>query len=171
MLGYNHCITNQALKLCTKCNVHATYTCCRFVRLGWQAIKATLPLVPGMEDFKKYFEDTWIRGCYSAAVWNVHDSADCRTNNHVEGWHSKLRKVVGKAHPNIFEIVRTFKVEQACVDVALAQMGAGARAPPQCRWTVDKNRRITELKRQFAANHLSLEAYIKGLASLTNLRI
>ena len=34
-----------------------------------------------------------------------------RTNNHVEGWHSRLKKVVGKAHPNIFEIVEVFKKE------------------------------------------------------------
>ena len=135
------------------------------------AIKANLPHVPGMEEFQTYFESTWIRGCYPAAVWNVLDSGDCRTNNHIEGWHSKLKKVVGKAHPNVFKLVRTFKQEQACVDVKLAQAAAGARAPAQSRWTVEKNRRIRELKTQFAANTLCLDAYIRGLAGLTNLRV
>lgn len=61
--------------------------------------------------------------------------------------------------------------EQACVDVKLAQAAAGARAPPQSRWTVEKNRRIWELKTQFTANTLCLDAYIRGLAGLTNLRV
>ena len=39
------------------------------------------------------------------------------TNNHVEGWHSRLKKVVGKVHPNIFEIVEAFKKEQASTEV------------------------------------------------------
>ena len=44
-------------------------------------------------------------------VWNIFESGSVRTNNHVEGWHSRLKKVVGKAHPNIFEIVEVFKKE------------------------------------------------------------
>ena len=33
-------------------------------------------------------------------------------NNHVEGWHSRLKKVVGKPHPNIYEIIDVFKREE-----------------------------------------------------------
>ena len=58
------------------------------------------------------------------------DSTSIRTNNHVEGWHSRLKKVVGKAHPNVFEIVESLKKEQAATEVSLAQLAAGA-APPQ----------------------------------------
>ena len=28
-----------------------------------------------------------------------------KTNNHVEGWHNKINRAAGKAHPNIFELV------------------------------------------------------------------
>ena len=38
-------------------------------------------------------------------------------NNHAEGWHSKLRKLAGKAHPNIYEVVSLFKSEQAATEV------------------------------------------------------
>ena len=36
-----------------------------------------------------------------------------RTNNRVEVWHTRLKKVVGKAHPNLFEIIEVMKKEQA----------------------------------------------------------
>ena len=41
------------------------------------------------------------------------------TNNHAEGWHSKVRKLAGKVHPNIYEVVRLFKLEQAATEVTL----------------------------------------------------
>ena len=50
-------------------------------------VNATQPERAGMAEFSDYFENTWICGCYSAASWNVHDLGDCRTNNHIEGWH------------------------------------------------------------------------------------
>ena len=33
------------------------------------------------------------------------------TNNYVEGWHSRLKKVVVKPHPNIFELIEVIKNE------------------------------------------------------------
>ncbi len=41
-----------------------------------------------------------------------------------------MRKVVGKAHPNVYELVCTFKMEQAAVEVHIMQIAAGARRPP-----------------------------------------
>ena len=52
------------------------------------------------------------------------ESGSIRTNNHVEGWHNQ--KIVEKAHPNVFEIVETFKKEQALTEVTMAQLAAGA---------------------------------------------
>ncbi len=141
----------------------------RFVRLGWTGVKATAPAVPGVDGFIDYFESTWLHGIYPPAVWNVHDLGDCCTNNHIEGWHSRLKKVVGKSHPNVYEIVRTFKMEQVAVEVAIAQLQGGARPPSQSRVTVDKNRKISELKRRFADNAITLQDYISGLAGHTNL--
>ena len=45
------------------------------------------------------------------------------------GWHNQLNKIVGKAHPNIYELVKTFKREQASVEVAVTQLSSGS-APP-----------------------------------------
>ncbi len=108
-------------------------------------------------------------GSYPPATWNVAELDECRTNNHLEGWHSKMRKVVGKAHPNVYELVRTFKMEQAAVEVQIMQIAAGARRPPRSSQTIEKNSRIAELKRRFLANELALLDYLTALAGHTNL--
>ena len=43
-----------------------------------------------------------------------------RTNNNVEGWHSRLKKVVGKPHPNLYEIIDVFKREEASTKYLVA---------------------------------------------------
>ena len=55
-------------------------------------------------------------------MWNVHSLDGLRTNNHAEQWHSKVRKLAGKTHPNI---VSFFKSEQAATEVTLMQVAAG----------------------------------------------
>ncbi len=132
-------------------------------------MQATVPAVPRVDGFVEYFASTWISGNYPPVIWNICEIGDCRTNNNLEGWHSKLRKVVGKTHPNVYEIVRTFKMEQAAAEVSVAQLQAGARPPPKPRATLEKNRKIAELKRRFIGNEISLAQYIKGLSGHTNL--
>ena len=42
-----------------------------------------------------------------------------RTNNHLDNWHNRLRQVVGKSHPNIFECVEVFQREEASTEVSI----------------------------------------------------
>ena len=58
------------------------------------------PPLPRVQEFITYYEETWLVGNYPLPLWNVFESGSVHTNNHVEGWHSRLKKVVGKAHPN-----------------------------------------------------------------------
>ena len=104
-------------------------------------------------------------GAYPLSSWNVLNLS-CRTSNHMEGWHSKLKKVVGKAHPNVFEIVRVFKMEQAAVDVAVAQLLAGVHPPVRSRAAIEKDTKIEELKAKFANNVISMDNFVCGLSGL-----
>ena len=54
-----------------------------------------------------------------------------RKTARLEGWHNRLNKIVGKAHPNIYELVETFKKEQASVEVAVTQLSSGSAPPPR----------------------------------------
>ena len=111
----------------------------RYVRLGWTGVKATVPALPRIDVFVDYFGSTWISGNFPPALWNISEIGDCHTNNNLEGWHSKLKKIVGKAHPNVFEIVWTFKLEQAAVELSVAQLQAGVHPPPKPRATLQKS--------------------------------
>ena len=46
------------------------------------------------------------------------------TNNISEGWHRQIKKLVGKAHSNIYKAVTLFKSEQAAMDVSLMELAA-----------------------------------------------
>ena len=139
----------------------------RYVRLAWQALKANMPQLPRVEEFSRYFEETWLVGSFPLPLWNVFASGSLRTNNHVEGWHNRLKKIVGKAHPNVFEIVETFKKEQAYTEVSMAQLAAGAAPPHRSRKAIQKDRNIEELKRRF--DTITLEEYLSGVSAHTNL--
>ena len=93
----------------------------RFVHTGWQALKANAPTLSVIPQFIDYFENIWLVGNFDIRLLNVHDSSTIHTNNHVEGWHSRLNKIVGKAIPNMFELVDMTKKEQATTEVDVTQ--------------------------------------------------
>ena len=53
------------------------------------------------------------------------------TNNYVEGWHSRLKKVVGKPHPNMYEIIDVFKREEASTKMKIQMLEVGAQQAPR----------------------------------------
>ena len=116
----------------------------RFVRLAWQGIKAIIPQVPRIEDFISYFETYWLVGMFHLPEWNVYDTDGPRTNNHLEGWHNRLKRVVGKSHPNIYECVEVFQKEQGSTEISLIKLAPGAR-PPNRRKAIEKDKKIEEL--------------------------
>lgn len=66
------------------------------------------------QDVSVYFEVNWIQR-RGPQKWNHYHNEEQRTNNHVEGWHSRLNKIVRKAHPNVFELVEVFKLKRTGV--------------------------------------------------------
>ena len=69
-----------------------------------------------------------------------------RTNNHAEGWHSIVRKLAGKVHLNIYEVVSLFKSEQAATEVTLMQVAAGGLPGRKRRKNRKHERRIVTIK-------------------------
>ena len=72
------------------------------------------------DEFFDYFN-----GMFPVRMWNMYALEGPRTNNHAEGWHSKVQKLAGKAHPNIYEAVTLFQSEQATTEVSIMQLAAG----------------------------------------------
>ena len=53
------------------------------------------------------FPNSYHRGCY---YFNQHQP---RTNNNVEGWHSRIKKIISKPHPNIFAWIEFIQREES----------------------------------------------------------
>ena len=118
-----------------------------FVRVAWQGIQQDAPDDDERVDtFVDYFDQTWINGRFPIQIWNHHNTEGARTNNHAAGWHAKINRVAGKPHPNIFEVIELFKREQASVEVKIAQLEAGGRAPPRKIVCICMDQRLKEMK-------------------------
>ena len=120
----------------------------RFVRFALHGIKMQVPNVEKMDEFVTYFEETWLVGNFGPRLWNIisSDASSPRTNNHLEGWHNKLKRIARKAHPNMFELVKIFKQEQSSTEVSIAQLEAGSQPPKRAKKSVEKDNKIGELK-------------------------
>ena len=138
----------------------------RFVRLAWQAIEVSAPLLPCIQEFIRYFEDTWLVGNFLLTMWNVYQSDSFKTNNHLEGWHNRLIKwLVGKAHPNVYEFVEVIQKEQTAT---ITQLEAGACPPRRTLKAIKRDRKIQEHKEHFDTNTIMWEEYVQRMSTHTN---
>ena len=110
-----------------------------------------------------------MNGNYKLSQWNYYDNEGPRTNNHVEGWHTRLKKVVGKAHPNLYEIIEVMKKEQATSEIKLQQLEMGGRAPHRKKRFVEKDKRILTLFERFKNGEYSLSDYLDAIKYQTGL--
>ncbi|XP_067668191.1 uncharacterized protein [Haliotis asinina] len=83
------------------------------VKDAFMFIKSDTPNAQRIEEFVEYFRRTWMDGSYPLIMWNYFKYDGPRTNNHVEGFHTRLMKKAGKSHPNLFEVVQLFIHEEA----------------------------------------------------------
>ena len=113
---------------------------------------------------------TWISGQYRFRQWNYFDFQGPRTNNNVEGWHSRLKKVVGKPHPNLYEIIDVFKREEASTKVKLQILQAGAQQAPRRRKMRQKEQRIQNLFSRLNQGTMSIDDYLEAMKHNTVLR-
>lgn len=89
-----------------------------------------------------------------------------RTNNRLEGWHSRLKRIVKKPHPSIYEIVDVFKREQATVEVSTLQLETGGNPPPRKKKYSEQDKRIIYLKDRLYEGSISLAEFVSGIGHL-----
>ncbi|VDH98994.1 Hypothetical predicted protein [Mytilus galloprovincialis] len=72
------------------------------------------------DDVKTY----WVE--QNSHFWN-HYQQGPRTTHHLERWHSRLKKHVTHAHPNIFELIKLLKHEETFNALTVIQYAAGGK--------------------------------------------
>ena len=113
-----------------------------------------------------YFEKTWLKS-FPLRLWNVHNAAT-RTNNKVEGWHSRLNRYVKKSHPNIFELITELKKEQATTELTISRARLGAAPPPRKAQYIQLDAQLDRLKTNFDAGDYTVEDYLASLRRLVH---
>ena len=137
---------------------------------------AVLPLVPqadvtdvwfnAMEDmdnsnslvnttsFTDYVVTNWVET--NRHLWNHYQTEGPRTINHLEGWHSSMKKTIQVPHPNIYRLLTHLKEEQAVNEVTHIQYSAGGLRPVKRRKYIQLNQRLQQLKLRLQNQEISV---------------
>lgn len=136
-----------------------------------------------VQDLMTYFETTYLRGRpargrrravpprFPPQLWNVYERvlnrAD-RTNNFVEGWHSKFQKMIVTHHATIWKFLDTIKKDQRDNEILLLQLAGGHR---QIKYPIRKsyimNQRqiesIVDQYQEYAQNN-NIDLYLRSIS-------
>ncbi|KAK2192012.1 hypothetical protein NP493_41g06047 [Ridgeia piscesae] len=120
--------------------------------------------------FNDYFVETWLdeNPKISMDMWNVYTETERRTNNHVEGWNSRLMKVAGKHHPNIVQFVYALKREQAATQLKVAQHDA-AMLPPQKKKNIVMGQHLAVFKQEYGSGCKAVLSFLGEAGHLIKL--
>ncbi|XP_067671655.1 uncharacterized protein [Haliotis asinina] len=135
----------------------------------WLDTLESMPDDPRCRDLSDYVTSYWIEGDLHRPQWNHHDSDGPRTNNHLEGWHSRLKRLVGRAHPNIFEIIKFLAKEQTHTEVRLLQFTGGQKRPLKKRKYRDLERRLDVLGHNLGNGLMSTRDYADAASHLLHM--
>jgi len=92
--------------------------------------------------------------------WNHYATDGPRTNNSLEGWHGRLKIVIGKAHPNVYEFIQVIRDEQKMNEIRLVQYSAGQRLPPKKKKYQDLQRQLDVLKNRLERGDLDVVEFL-----------
>ena len=119
------------------------------VESGWELVKGRLSLYPEAQPIINYFQDTWMHGNYSPALWNCYNrtlSNIPRTNNIAEGGNNALRTTFGCSKPTLWKFIEQLKKVQSQTEFILVQHQTGREnAGRQKKKWVTRERRIVNV--------------------------
>ena len=95
-------------------------------------------------------------------VWNVHQTST-RTNNMVEGWHSRLNRYVRRLHPNLHQLVKELQKEQAMTQLTVQRARLGGAPPARRMKYVRIDEEVQRLTHKFDLDEITPMEYISGL--------
>jgi hypothetical protein len=115
-----------------------------------------------LQELFTYYQHTWLTGDFPMDMWNVHQSA-IRTNNIVEGWHSKLNRYVKKIHPNVHQLIKVLQKEQAMTQVTIQRARLGGAPPPRRAKYVRIDAEVERLTASYARGEIGEMPLVTGL--------
>ncbi len=104
------------------------------------------------------------RWAVSPAMWSVFERDGSRTNNHLEGWHSKFNSIISRPHPNIYQLLHAIREEQAVTELTAVQLEAGSQTPRRKRRYVAVDDRLARLMKAYVDGEKTIDQFVVGVA-------
>lgn len=119
-----------------------------------------------MEEFIHYMEECYIND-ERIPLWNVSNLTDHRTNNDLEGIHSRLNKNLPKRpNTNFWFFVNGIRKEQHIEDQYLVQFNRGLRLPFRKLKYRNRELNIELAKTNLANNVINVAQFLHEMSNL-----
>jgi hypothetical protein len=130
----------------------------------WAKIKNAKPILIGVDNFIDYFESTYLNenGMFPRSIWNHYHTKGPRTNNHVEGYHLKLKLVFGgTAHQDVMAVLAHLRADWNNAELGWFRSlpPTSEPAPPRNKFNVWKDIGFNDRKQMLAEGRIDLETY------------
>ena len=136
------------------------------VQNAWLEVMGATPVVPRAEDFNDYLVVNWVDARFPLQMWNHHNTMDPRTNNNLEGFHTRLNRNLPHNHPNIYRFIEVLRQIEKADKVKLSQIDFGAAQPSRKRVYREPDNRIQRLKEQL---HRGIKTSLQFLDAIGHL--
>lgn len=123
---FNRCLFRKAKEMKTRVKQRHVARCVGLARLpeeniqeGYEYVMKRSPKGYDVERFNEYFNKQWYN---NKGVHNFAKKCGCqteiiRTTDHLEGWHNKINRIIGRKYPNIGQVLDVLEKETKLYDI------------------------------------------------------
>lgn len=165
--------TNQQFRRCVELITSLALIPRHDIEIGWAFIRDQISNYSWqVDELLDYVENTWLSdnsSIFHREIWSHYGTIRGRTNNAVEGFHSKINRHINKSQINIYEILQTIKdiqQENAC---ELIRLIGGGRNKSRKRAYVAQDQSIIHLTELYENGGINLIDLMIGLKNAIKL--
>ncbi|KRZ48154.1 hypothetical protein T02_14372 [Trichinella nativa] len=119
-----------------------------------------------LEALFQYFQREWLPAA-TIPLWNVH-GVSVRTNNHLEGWHSRMNKRARKHHLGFYQFLQLILDEQGKTETVVRQIDDGythgrGSVRRSAAYGVQQ-RRVAALTGKLVHNEITVEHFLSAIS-------
>ena len=134
---------------------------------AWDIIldEIPIPVSQKLMSFLQYFVDTWFNGKNGSSpiLWNLYGSPDARTNNNVEGFHSRINRNL-QAHSDIYTVISYFQtLDLEIVDLYLKAKIGLDKPKKQKKKDADKDFFLALIALEFQQGQINFKEFYSKL--------
>ena len=133
---------------------------------GLPSMQQGAPNIPRVDELIDYFPSMETFHQFTGTIYfNQHQS---RTNNHVEGWHSRMKKSsASHTQTSLHGLTIYIQREEAVTKAKIQSFRSGATARQWRHCMKEKEKKIQTLFERFNTGGMSLNEYLAAISHLT----